>query len=137
MLKLKTKIEKVDGSKFIEAVAIANSGFVGVEPEILVPLTVAEQLKLNELRKPETFTKVTGDGRRVRFKGYKASVNVYVVTEDRVEGPVVSNLLISPRARYALFNDKLLSKLKIVLLDFGEGTWCFRDELGKKERKSQ
>ncbi|RJX15295.1 hypothetical protein CW703_06875 [Candidatus Bathyarchaeota archaeon] len=136
MLRLKTKIERVDGFESVEAVAIANSGFVGMEPEILIPPTIARQLKLHEIGEPEIFTKVTGDGRRVKFKGYKASGKVYIITEDRVEGPVISTILLSTRGRYILFNDKLLSRLKIVLLDFGEGTWCFRDELGRKERKT-
>jgi hypothetical protein len=30
----------------------------------------------------------------------------------------------------------LLGRLKIVLLDFGEGIWCFGDKLGKREKRS-
>ena len=137
MLRLKVKIERVDGSASVEAVAIANSGFVGVEPEVLMPPSMAEQLKLHELGQSEMFPKITGDGREVELPGYKAATKVYVVAEDRVEGFFSTNVRLSPRARHILFNDKLLSKLKIVLLDFGEGIWCFRDELGRKERKSQ
>jgi len=43
---------------------------------------------------------------------------------------------VSPKASYPLLNDKLLGRLRIVLIDFAEGVWCFRDELGREERRS-
>ncbi|PCN49949.1 hypothetical protein B6U99_07080 [Candidatus Geothermarchaeota archaeon ex4572_27] len=61
---------------------------------------------------------------------------MFVVTDDRVVGPVTSSAMIAPRLRYVLLNDKLVGGLGVVLLDFGEGTWCFRDELGRRERRS-
>ncbi len=136
MLRLKVKIERVDGARSVHAIAIANSGFVGIEPEILLPIYIARELELDEIAQPEAYTKISGDGREIDLLRYRNVVKVYVVTEDRVEGPVISSVLVSPRARYVLLNDKLLGKLKVVLLDFGEGTWCFRDELGRRERKS-
>ncbi len=136
MLRLRVRMERVDGKTSVEVVGVANSGFVGLEPEVLVPMRIANELKLSELGEPEVHTKIAGDGRELELLRYRGAVRVYVVTEDRVEGPVVSDVLVAPRARYVLLNDKLLSKLRIVLLDFGEGIWCFRDELGKKERRS-
>ncbi len=136
MLRLKIRVERIDKSESIEVIAIANSGFIGVEPEVLIPSSIAKQLRLHEIEEPETYSKITGDGREVEFLKYRNSVNIYVITEDRIEGPITSTVLISPRARYILLNDKLLSKLKIVLIDFGEGIWCFRDEIGEKERRS-
>ena len=136
MLRLRVRIEVVKSSRSIEAIAIANSGFVGMEPEILIPSSIARELKLYEVGEAETHMKITGDGREVGFLKYRELVKVYVVTEDRIEGPVISTVIVSPTARYTLLNDKLLGKLKIVLLDFGEGIWCFKDELGVKERRS-
>jgi len=37
---------------------------------------------------------------------------------------------VAERADEALISDKLAGRLGIVALDFGEGLWCFRDELG-------
>lgn len=136
MLRLKVRVERADGSRSIEVLAIANSGFIGLEPEILLPINMARELRLDEIVQPEAYTKITGDGREVALLKYRSAVKVYVVTEDRVEGPVVSSVLILPNARYALLNDKLLGRLKIVLLDFGEGIWCFRDEIGRRQRRS-
>ena len=136
MLRLRIRIETIDGSRSIEDVGIANSGFIGLEPEILMPMDIAKKLNLHLLGEPETYMKITGDDREVSFLRYRESVNVYVLTEDRVEGPVKSSVLITSGGRYILLNDKLLSKLNISLIDFGEGIWCFRDELDRRERRS-
>lgn len=130
------RVERIDRSAQSQTIAIANSGFVGLEPEILVPLSLARELRLEEYAQPEIYMKILGDGREVEFTRYRQAVEVYVVAEDRVEGPVRASVLVSPRARYTLLNDKLLGALKIVLIDFGEGVWCFRDELGRRERKT-
>lgn len=136
MLRLRIRVKTLDNSATFEAVSIASSGFIGIEPEILIPSNIADELKLQTKGKPELYSKITGDGREIEFLKFRNVVKVYVVAEDRVEGPVVASALISPRAKYILLNDKLLSKLKISLLDFGEGIWCFRDEIGKRERKT-
>ncbi len=136
MLRLRVRIERVDGLRSVDVVAIASSGFAGLEPEVLLPLSVAERLRLHEVAEPEARTKVTGDGREVSLLRYGGSVRVYVLASDRVEGPVTSAAVVAPGARYVLLNDKLLGRLRVVLLDFGDGTWCFRDELGRRERRS-
>ena len=136
MLRLKVRVERADGARAVELVAIANSGFVSPEPEVLLPFSLAERLALSELAEPEAARKTLGDGSEAVVLKYRGAVKVYVVEEDRVEGPVQAHALASPRALYPLLNDKLLGRLRIVLLDFAEGTWCFRDELGKRERKS-
>jgi len=120
MLRLKVRLERTDGSGSVELVALANSGFTGSEPEVLVPLRIAKALGLHKLE-PEPQVKLTGDGREVELLRYGRSVRAYVVTEDRVEGPVVASAMTSRRARYALLNDKLLGAFKVVLLDFAEG----------------
>ncbi|MHC1627465.1 MAG: pepsin/retropepsin-like aspartic protease family protein [Candidatus Nezhaarchaeales archaeon] len=136
MLRLKVKIERVDGSKTINVIAIANSGFIGSKPEILLPDHIVRELKLHEIRTPQASIKISGDGREIPLIRYSEAVNVYVIEEDRVEGPVLSDVLSISGIKNILLNDKLLGKLGIVLLDFGEGTWCFRDELGVKKRSS-
>jgi len=121
-------------SKCIETLALANSGFIGAEPEIMLPEPLARELLGN---KPPTITvkRILADGSTINLVRCVEPVNVYVVTEDRVVGPVPAYPYIS-RISTVLLNDKLLGKLGIVLLDFGEGLWCFRDELGFKTRHS-
>ena len=136
MLRLKVRLERADGKRSVETIGVASSGFTGLTPEILIPASIAGTLKLHEVGKPESHVKVTADGRIIEFLKYRNTVKVYLIAEDRVEGPVLCSVLVTPYSRYVLLNDKLLSKLRIVLLDFGEGIWCFRDELGRRERKS-
>ncbi len=136
MLRLKVRVERIDNRYVVEMLGIANTGFIGIEPEIAIPQTIAKELKLNEITEPEVITKITGDGREIQLLKYRNTVKVYVVTEDRIEGPVLCSVVILPYSRQVLLNDKLLGKLSIVMIDVGDGIWCFRDEVGRKERKS-
>ena len=47
-----------------------------------------------------------------------------------------AHVVISDRADEPLISDKLAGALGIAVLDFAEGLWCFRDEIGVKARKS-
>jgi hypothetical protein len=78
--------------------------------------------------------RVLADGSRVLLPRLVHPLDVYLVTEDRVEGPIKTHVYIT-RGRFILLNDALLSKLRIVILDPFEGIWCFKDETGKKERR--
>jgi len=136
MLRLRVKMERIDGHASVETIAIANSGFAGLEPEVLLPSEIANELRIHGFTEPESHTKIAGDGREVTLLRYRNALKVYVVTEDRAVGPVVSSAIVARGARYVLLNDKLVGRLGVVLLDFGEGIWCFRDELGRRERRS-
>ena len=136
MLRLKVRIRRVDGKFSQDLIAIANSGFVGLKPEIVLPQNVINDLKLNEVAESRISRKITGDGREIQFVRFENSVEVYLIAEDRTEGPIIADAITTHGARYVLLNDKLLGAFRIVLLDFAEGIWCFRDELGKKERRS-
>jgi len=53
-----------------------------------------------------------------------------------VVGDVEVHAVISDRVDEVLISDKLAGRLGIVALDFAEGLWCFKDEVGGKVRKS-
>ncbi|WP_243681139.1 hypothetical protein [Vulcanisaeta souniana] len=77
------------------------------------------------------------DGTVTRLILVLNAVQVWIIEDDReVGGGVTAHVTISERADEALLSDKLVSRLGVVLLDIGEGTWCFRDELGKNVRRS-
>jgi len=135
VLRVRVRVERVDGSRSVELVAIANSGFSGSVPELAVPARVARELALREVAEPEPASKLTGDGRVASMVRYPCSVKVYVLGGDRVEGGVVSDVLTLPAVGHVLLNDKLLGRLGIVIVDAGEGLWCFRDEMGRRIRR--
>ena len=60
---------------------------------------------------------------------------VEVLAEGRSSQPVRCDLVVSEGEDELIISDKLASKLGIVIIDPGEGVWCFRDELGKRERR--
>ncbi len=78
--------------------------------------------------------KILANGSRIVLTRTTNPLDLYVVTEDRVEGPVkVYAYIVS--SDFILINDRALSSLRIVVIDPYTGTWCFRDEIGKRERK--
>jgi hypothetical protein len=117
----------------VEGLGIANSGFAGREPEVVLPQELVREL-LGEGPNVVLIERVLADGSRVFLPRLTDPLNIYVITEDRVEGPVKAYAYIT-RGRFILLNDALLSKLRIVILDPFEGVWCFKDELGRMERR--
>jgi hypothetical protein len=77
------------------------------------------------------------DGSTTKLIRIPRAVNVYVLEDDRVVGPIESSLVIAEKADEPLISDKLAGRLGIVALDFGEGLWCFRDEIGRVTRRSR
>jgi hypothetical protein len=130
---LRLRIRVCYGEKCIEGLGIANSGFAGREPEIALPQELVREL-VGGAPSVILVERVLADGSRVLLPRLACPLNAYVLTEDRVEGPVKSYAYIT-RGRFILLNDALLSILRVVIIDPFEGVWCFRDELGKRERR--
>ena len=124
--------------KSVEVTALVNSGYETLEPEVLAPPEVARSLSLYP-QLPGALVREyrLADGSTSRLIKIPKAISVYAVEEDRAVGPVESSLVIAERAEEVLISDKLAGRLGIVALDFGEGLWCFRDELGKVARRSR
>ncbi len=135
VLKVRIKVERIDGLPIGEYTAIVNSGFSGRKCEVLIPGSLINVNLLSQVSNPAPTSKLSGGGTSIPLIRYSDAVNVYIIGDDRVEGPVKSDVLISDRAKYVLLNDKLTSMLKIVIIDPSEGLWCFRDELGVRFRR--
>ena len=98
-----------------------------------IPQSIAREL-LGESPQLTLVERVLADGSRVMLARTVEHVEVYVAAEDRVVGPVEAYAYIT-RGGPVLINDSALSKLRIVIIDPFEGVWCFRDEVGKRERR--
>ena len=132
-VKLRLRLTRIDHKYSTEVIAYANSGFIANEPQLLVPRSIVDQLRLDEVVKPEKIVKFLADGSATTFHRYANSVYVEVVTEDRSSKKILSTI-ITTGTRYVLISDYLLSELEICIIDARRGIWCFRDELGKKFR---
>ena len=116
--------------------ALANSGYETIEPEILVPLSFAENnigLSIKNLKK---VAYQAAAHKEVQFYFTEEKVKIKVVTKDKQSSYVDAILLISETEDQIILNDKLVGKLGIILLDFGEGIWRFTDDPSDKSRES-
>lgn len=129
---MRLRVRLCKGESCVEALAVANSGFVGFEPEVMAPHRLVEPL-LGRRPRVELVERVLADGSRVQLPRTVEAVDVFAVAEDRVVGPVPARVYIGRGP--LLLNDKLLGRLGIAIIDPGEGLWCFRDELGTRVRR--
>ena len=136
---IRLKLRLAREGKSVEVVALVNSGYETLEPEVLVPPDVARSLSLYPHLPQGALVKEyrLADGSASKLIKIPRAVSVHAVEEDRVVGPVESSLVVAERADEVLISDKLAGRLGIVALDFGEGLWCFRDELGRVARRSR
>jgi hypothetical protein len=133
---LRVKIRVSSGEKEVLMPALVNSGYETDTSELLVPVKVAEALGLWPETKEAVMEryKVVG-GEEVSVVRMKKSARVEILAEERASKPVESDIVVSEGEEEMIISDKLASKLGIVILDIGEGVWCFRDEIGKIERR--
>jgi len=136
---IRLRIRLVREGKSVDVVALINSGYETREPEVLLPVAIAIQLSIYPRLPEGAIVKEykLADGSITKLIKVSRAVQIYVVEEDRVVGPVEASLVIAEKAEEVLISDKLAGKLGIVALDFGEGLWCFRDEIGRVTRKSR
>lgn len=135
-IRLRLRLKRMNRS--IDVVALVNSGYETLEPEILLPSLIAKELNLLPSIPPGSVIKeyVLADGSITKLIRIPKALRVSVIEEDRLVGNVEVNAVISDKADEVLISDKLAGKLGIVALDFAEGLWCFKDELGRKIRRS-
>lgn len=133
MLKLRLRVRRIDDRTEETVVAVANSGFSGARPQLLLPESVVRKLRLKEVAEPTVVSKRTADGRIVGFVCYERAAKVCVIAEDRTSDEVIVDVLVG--GVVPLMNDALISALNVVIIDAKSGIWCFRDELGRVERR--
>ncbi len=131
-VRIKLRI-KSDSGKVIVTSAIINSGYEVDQPELLIPLRLAEKLDLWKPISEEYVRTPLGIG-KIYIVCRRATVEV--ITDDRVSSPIKVCIVVSDFEREVLISDYLASELKIAVEDFREGLWRFRDEPLSKIRKS-
>jgi len=122
----------------IVTVALANSGFETEEPEVILPIGVAERLdvypKLPSGSEIEEYKGV--GGAVVRVFVVKNIVNISVLTSDREVGPSSTKAVITPGEDEVIPSDRLMDVLKIILIRPGEGIWRLTDDRGDITRRT-
>ena len=127
VVRVRLKIKSLlSGSEVISS-ALVNSGFEAETPQLLIPRSLAVKLGLWPPPPQAYLIEVGTAGGPVRNYFIPRAVEVYVVTEDRIVGPVKCDVMISNLEYEVLISDILGSELKIVILDL-KGKWRFSDE---------
>lgn len=135
VVRLRLRLES--GESNVVAIALLNSGYEALRPEILLSLSCARELALYPPpQESEVVEYVLADGSTRRLVRVPRALRVYAVEEDRIVGPVEADAVVSEGAEEPLISDKLAGKLGVAVIDFAEGIWCFRDELGRRERRT-
>ena len=118
--------------------ALANSGFESEEPEVVLPPRIAERLGLYpELPSGTVVEEYMGvGGLRTRVFRIPSILEVCVVCEDKVKGPIRASAVITPGEDEVILSDRALDALGIVLIKPGEGLWRFADEEPSVVRRS-
>jgi len=134
-VRLKLRVRVVEG-KVVECIALLNSGFEAPTPQLIVPISLAKELKLWP---PEEAVEVTLEtaGGPLRAWFYPRKAFVKVITEDTESREVLTDIIVSPLADEPLISDMLAEELEIAVEAFGRGLWRFRGEqkIRRSERK--
>lgn len=118
----------------VETAALVNSGFETLDPEIIIPLPLAEYLGLTPSKDIESYR--VGGGSVVSAFRSLEKLWVKVIVNDRDLNEIKSIPTIVPGEDEVIISDRLAYELRKVLIDPYRGLWCLRDELGNKIRES-
>jgi len=134
-VRVKVRIKSSRGET--ETPALVNTGFETEQPEILLPVKLAEELGLYPPKRGSMLQEYSAVGGTTLLIRSSESAYVQVMVEDRGTDPTEAVPLISDKESEALISDKLASRLKISIDDPAEGIWRFRDDPPIKKRTSE
>jgi len=129
-VRVRLRVER--GGRYVEAVALINSGYEADSPQLMIPIALARELGLwppPPTAREEVFDTAGGP---LRVWVVRNAARAQVLTKDASSKRVMVDLVISPLADEALISDVLASELELVLEDIGRGLWRFKwDPVGK------
>lgn len=135
-VRVKLRIELANGED-CEVNCLVNSGFESDRAELMIPIRLAEQLRIYPNIPKEGLSEVysTAGGltRVTRIPDYAI---VTIITDDRVSKPVKCDIVICTFVEEVLINDLLTEELSIAIEAMKRGLWRFADEPSTKLRKS-
>lgn len=129
MVRIKIEIAPLKGGPSLEINSLLNTGFGTEEPEVLVPVKVAEKLSFwPKLPEGAVIRPYETPGGITRMCHLAKPIEVKGITENRISRAIKCNLVISEIEHEVLLSDMAISELEIVIEDAGKGLWRFREE---------
>lgn len=139
VVRVRVKLKALKGKvgETIESVALLNAGYESKEPEIIIPIGVAERLgfwpRLPEGTEVESY-EVAGKI-KVRTYSIEGGLEVQIITKDKASNPIKTRTIIMEGQDEILLSDSSISIHQIIIEDAKLGIWRFKKE--KKLRKSE
>lgn len=134
-VKIRMRALKGKGEK-VNTIALVNAGYESEDPEITIPIRLAEKLGLwPELPRGSRIEEYGSVAGIVKLYWIPDCVQVQILTKEKVTKSIKSHAAISEFEREVLLSDKLVGALGIVIENVGIGHWRFPRE--KKVRKSE
>jgi hypothetical protein len=140
VVRVRVRLKALKGKKgeTVETVALINAGFESEEPEIIIPVKLAEKLGLWP-RPPEgteiAAYEVAGGG-KVRTYRIGDCLESQVIAEGVTSDPVKTAAAVMEGEREVVLSDKAISAHRIVLEEVGAGIWKFRGEAETKRSEN-
>ena len=134
---VRVRIRIKSSTQEAETPALVNTGFETEEPEILLPVKLAEKLGLYPPNQGSVLEEYSVVGGTTLIIKSSEPAYVQVVVKDRETHLTEAVPLMSDKEDEVLISDKLASRLKISIDDPAEGTWRFRDDPTTKKRTSE
>ena len=130
VVRVRVRLKALKGreGEVVESVAILNSGYESKDPEVIIPVRLAERLglwpRLPEGAEVESY-EVAG-GIEVRIYSIEGGLESQVIAEDEASNPIKTRTIIMEGQNEVLFSDSSISAHKIILEDVKAGLWRFK-----------
>jgi hypothetical protein len=124
-VRIKIRIKRLDSRhETVDTVALVNAGYETDEPEIILPMPVAERLRLIPNLPNNTKIEEYGTlGGKVRCLWVPKCVEAWILPMSKSSKPVRAHAVLSDSEKEVLLNDKLAGAMKIIIEDIGKGYW--------------
>ncbi|MCC6029724.1 MAG: hypothetical protein LM591_06265 [Candidatus Korarchaeum sp.] len=139
-VRVRTRIKSMKGpkaGKIVETNSLLNTGYIGLSPEIIVPLKLAETLGLWPPTGEAMESIYDTAGGPARFYIIERAVAIQIVEDDTVSEELVADAVISPVEREVLLSDFVMGELGIVILNAYRGFWRFSSDPVERVRYSR
>lgn len=122
----------------VETVALVNSGFETLKPQLLIPMKLAEKLGLWPNLPKGSYVKDYGTaGGVVKTYVVPDGLEVCIIMDGQLSPVADSDAVISFIEEEVLIGDKLAGRLGIMIYDIAEGVWKLKIDPPDVTRKSE
>ncbi len=135
MMVVRVPVKLKVGERSVEVPALLNSGYGSDEPDVMIPVSVAEELGLwppRDFRLEEVETA----GGRIRIFSYPRRGKVRLILGRENEPEIECNLVVNPCISEVLLSDYVIDELGVVVVSFRRGLWRHKEDPPSTVRES-